>query len=156
MGLSYVVPEMPPLSFDISKQIFANALQEHQHQPHQQQQQAHLPISAPVTVPVEASFAFNDIINEFRTSKPRTTRTYALDTVGSSFLTANVSFSTALSTHDELLDKQDSSTPTPSRPPTSPCLCTHRIHMLSRSNIAYWRLGAPWRVGSSGTANDAR
>lgn len=64
MGLSYVVPEMPPLSFDISEQMFANALQEHQHQPHQQQQQAHLPIAAPVAVPVEASFAFNDIINE--------------------------------------------------------------------------------------------
>lgn len=61
MGLSYVVPEMPPLSFDISEQMFANALQEHQHQ---QQQQAHLPIAAPVAVPVDASFAFNDIINE--------------------------------------------------------------------------------------------
>jgi len=59
MGLSYVVPEMPPLSFDISEQMFANALQEHQ-----QQQQAHLPIAAPVAVPVDASFAFNDIINE--------------------------------------------------------------------------------------------
>jgi hypothetical protein len=64
MGLSYVVPEMPPLSFDISEQMFANAFQEHQHQPHQQQQQMHLPIAAPVAVPVEASFAFNDIINE--------------------------------------------------------------------------------------------
>jgi hypothetical protein len=64
MGLSYVVPEMPPLSFDISEQMFANALQEHQHQPHQQQQQAHLPIAAPVAVPVDTSFAFNDIINE--------------------------------------------------------------------------------------------
>jgi hypothetical protein len=64
MGLSYVVPEMPPLSFDISEQMFANALQEHQHQPHQQQQQAHLPIAAPVAVPVDASFTFNDIINE--------------------------------------------------------------------------------------------
>jgi hypothetical protein len=64
MGLSYVVPEMPPLSFDISEQMFANAFQEHQHQPHQQQQQAHLPIAAPVAVPVETSFAFNDIINE--------------------------------------------------------------------------------------------
>jgi hypothetical protein len=58
MGLSYVVPEMPPLSFDISEQMFANALQEHQ------QQQAHLPIAAPVAVPVDNSFAFNDIINE--------------------------------------------------------------------------------------------
>jgi len=66
MGLSYVVPEMPPLSFDISEQMFANALQEHQHQhqPLQQQQQAHLPIAAPVAVPVDTSFAFNDIINE--------------------------------------------------------------------------------------------
>jgi hypothetical protein len=61
MGLSYVVPEMPPLSFDISEQMFTNALQEHQHQQHQQ---VHLPISAPVTVPVEASFTFNDIINK--------------------------------------------------------------------------------------------
>lgn len=61
MGLSYVVPEMPPLSFDISEQMFANALQEHQHQ---QQQQAHLPIAAPIAVPVDTSFAFNDIINE--------------------------------------------------------------------------------------------
>jgi hypothetical protein len=64
MGLSYVIPEMPPLSFDISEQMFTNALQEHQHQLHQQHQQTHLPISAPVAVPVEASFAFNDIINE--------------------------------------------------------------------------------------------
>jgi hypothetical protein len=64
MGLSYVVPEMPPLSFDISEQMFANALQEHHHQPHQQQQQAHLPIAAPVAVPVDTSFAFNNIINE--------------------------------------------------------------------------------------------
>jgi hypothetical protein len=64
MGLSYVVPEMPPLSFDISEQTFANALQDHQHQPHQQQQQAHMPIAAPVAVPVDASFPFNDIINE--------------------------------------------------------------------------------------------
>jgi hypothetical protein len=64
MGLSYVVPEMPPLSFDISEQIFTNALQEHQQQPHQRQQQGHLPIAAPVAVPVDTSFAFNDIINE--------------------------------------------------------------------------------------------
>jgi transcription factor SOX7/8/10/18 (SOX group E/F) len=60
MGLSYVVPEMPPLSFDISEQMFSNALQEHQ-----QQQQAHVPIAAPVAVPVDAGFAFNDMINEF-------------------------------------------------------------------------------------------
>ena len=65
MGLSYVVPEMPPLSFDISEHMFTSALQEHQHQPHQQQQQAHLPIAAPVAVPVDNSFPFNDIINEF-------------------------------------------------------------------------------------------
>jgi hypothetical protein len=65
MGLSYIVPEMPPLSFDISEQMFSNALQEHQHQPQQQQQQAHLPIAAPVAVPVDTGFAFNDIINEF-------------------------------------------------------------------------------------------
>ena len=63
MGLSYVVPEMPPLSFDISEQMFSNALQEHQ--PHQQQQQVHMPIAAPVAVPVDNGFAFNDIINEF-------------------------------------------------------------------------------------------
>jgi hypothetical protein len=63
MGLSYVVPEMPPLSFDISEQMFSNALQEHQSQ--QQQQQTHLPIAAPVAVPVDTGFAFNDIINEF-------------------------------------------------------------------------------------------
>jgi len=44
-------------------------------------------------------------------SKPRTSNTYALDTVGSPFLTANIFFLTALSTHDELFDKQDSSTP---------------------------------------------
>jgi hypothetical protein len=60
MGLSYVVPEMPPLSFDISEHMFTNALQEHQ-----QHQQAHLPIAAPVAVPVESGFTFNDIINEF-------------------------------------------------------------------------------------------
>jgi hypothetical protein len=63
MGLSYVVPEMPPLSFDISEHMFTSALQGHQ--PHQQQQQVHLPIAAPVAVPVDNSFAFNDIINEF-------------------------------------------------------------------------------------------
>ncbi len=63
MGLSYVVPGMPPLSFDISEQMFADALQEQQHQ--SQQQQAHLPIAAPIAVPVDAGFAFNDAINEF-------------------------------------------------------------------------------------------
>ena len=63
MGLSYVVPEMPPLSFDISEQMFSNALQEHQQ--HQQQHQAHVPIAAPVAVPVDTGFAFNDMINEF-------------------------------------------------------------------------------------------
>jgi hypothetical protein len=41
MGLSYVVPEMPPLSFDISEQMFADALQEPQPQ-HHQSQQAHV------------------------------------------------------------------------------------------------------------------
>jgi hypothetical protein len=60
MGLSYVVPEMPPLSFDISEQMFADALQEQQ-----QQQQTHLAIAAPIAVPVDAGFAFNDVINEF-------------------------------------------------------------------------------------------
>jgi hypothetical protein len=59
MGLSYVVPEMPPLSFNISEQMFADALQE------QQQQQAHLPIAAPIAVPVDTGFAINDVINEF-------------------------------------------------------------------------------------------
>jgi len=64
MGLSYVVPEMPPLSFNISEQMFADALQE-QHHDQSQQQQAHLPIAAPIAVPVDAGFAFNDAINEF-------------------------------------------------------------------------------------------
>ncbi|KAI9511026.1 hypothetical protein F5148DRAFT_1174062 [Russula earlei] len=63
MGLSYIVPEMPPLSLDIAEQMFADALQEPQQQ--QQRQQGHLPIAAPVAVPVDASFAFNDVINEF-------------------------------------------------------------------------------------------
>ena len=47
-GLSYVVPEKPPLSFDISEHMFTNALQKHQ-----QQHQAHLPIAAPVAVPMD-------------------------------------------------------------------------------------------------------
>ena len=47
-GLSYVVPEDAPLSFDISEHMFTNALQEHQ-----QQHQAHMPIAAPVAVPVD-------------------------------------------------------------------------------------------------------
>jgi len=59
MGLSYVVPEMPPLSFDISEQMFADALQE------PQPQQGHVPIAAPIAVPVDAGFTFNDVINEF-------------------------------------------------------------------------------------------
>lgn len=59
MGLSYVVPEMPPLSFNISEQMFTDALQE------QQQQQARLQIAAPIAVPVDAGFTFNDVINEF-------------------------------------------------------------------------------------------
>jgi hypothetical protein len=58
MGLSYVVPEMPPLSFDISEQMFADALQE-------PQQRGHVPIAAPIAIPVDAGFAFNDVINEF-------------------------------------------------------------------------------------------
>ena len=65
MGLSYVIPEMPPLSFDISGQMFADALQEQQQQSQLQQQQAHLPIAAPIAVPVETGFTFNDVINEF-------------------------------------------------------------------------------------------
>src|SRR5580658_523472 len=32
-------------------------------------------------------------------------------------------------------------------PSDFPCLCMYRIRMLSHSHIAYWRLGAPWRVG---------
>jgi hypothetical protein len=63
MGLSYFVPEMPPLSFDISGQILADALQERQQQP--QQQQVHMAIAAPIAVPVDTGFAFNDVINEF-------------------------------------------------------------------------------------------
>lgn len=63
MGLSYVVPEMPPLSFDISEQMFADALQEQHQQP--QQQQVHMPIAAPIAVPVDTGFAFSDVINEF-------------------------------------------------------------------------------------------
>ncbi|KAH9036700.1 hypothetical protein EDB84DRAFT_1437613 [Lactarius hengduanensis] len=62
MGLSYVVPEMPPLSFDISEQLFADAIQEHQ-----QQQQAHqqqMPIVAPIAMPVDTGFNFNDVIND--------------------------------------------------------------------------------------------
>ena len=61
MGMSYVVPEMPPLSFDISGQLFANAIQEHQHQQPQQQ----MPIVAPIAMPVESGFNFNDVINDF-------------------------------------------------------------------------------------------
>ena len=45
-GLSYVVPEMSPLSFDIFEHMFTNALQGHQ-----QEHRAHLPIAAPVAVP---------------------------------------------------------------------------------------------------------
>lgn len=59
MGLSYVVPEMPPLSFDISEQLFADAIQEHQQQ-HQQ-----MPIVAPIAMPVDAGFNFNDVIHDF-------------------------------------------------------------------------------------------
>ncbi|KAI0266231.1 hypothetical protein BC834DRAFT_969714 [Gloeopeniophorella convolvens] len=53
MGLSYAVPEMPPLSFDIPEHMFTEAFQV----PH--------PIPAPVAVPVDAGFSFNDMINEF-------------------------------------------------------------------------------------------
>ncbi|KAH8985792.1 hypothetical protein EDB86DRAFT_3083384 [Lactarius hatsudake] len=63
MGLSYVVPEMPPLSFDISEQLFADAIQEHQQQQqHAQQQQ--MPIVAPIAMPVDTGFNFNDVIND--------------------------------------------------------------------------------------------
>jgi len=60
MGMSYVVPEMPPLSFDISGQLFANAIQQHQ-----QQQQQQMPIVAPLAMPVDSGFNFNDVINDF-------------------------------------------------------------------------------------------
>lgn len=60
MGLSYVVPEMPPLSFDVSGQLFADALQQQQ-----QRQAQQLPMTAPIAVPVDAGFTFNDAINEF-------------------------------------------------------------------------------------------
>ncbi|KAI0289237.1 hypothetical protein B0F90DRAFT_1658827 [Multifurca ochricompacta] len=62
MGLSYVVPEMPPLSFDISEQLFADAFQEQQQQ---QRHQAQVPIAAPIAVPVDAGINFNDVLNEF-------------------------------------------------------------------------------------------
>jgi len=69
MGLSYVVPEMPPLSFDISEQLFADAIQEQQQQQQiqqQQQQQQQMPIVAPIAMPVDATgFNFNDVINDF-------------------------------------------------------------------------------------------
>ncbi|KAI9429128.1 hypothetical protein H4582DRAFT_2153970 [Lactarius indigo] len=66
MGLSYVVPEMPPLSFDISEQLFADAIQQHQQQQQQaQQQQQQMPIVAPIAMPVDAGFNFNDVINDF-------------------------------------------------------------------------------------------
>jgi hypothetical protein len=41
-------------------------------------------------------------------SQAHTPHAYALDIVGSPFLAANVSFSTALPMHHELFDKQDS------------------------------------------------
>ena len=63
MGLSYVVPEMPPLSFDISEQLFADAIQEHQQQ--QQTQQQQMPIVAPIAMPVDSGFNFNDVIHDF-------------------------------------------------------------------------------------------
>jgi hypothetical protein len=58
MGLSYAVPEMPPLSFDISGQILAEALQ--QPQPRSQPS-----MGAPIAVPFDPSFTFNEVINEF-------------------------------------------------------------------------------------------
>jgi hypothetical protein len=58
MGLSYAVSDMPPLAFDISEQIFADALQ-------QQQPQPQLPMAAPIAVPLNAGFTFNEVINEF-------------------------------------------------------------------------------------------
>ncbi|SRR6266702_818731 len=64
MGLSYVVPEMPPLSFDISEQLFADAIHEHQQQ-HQQVQQQQMPIVAPIAMPVDTGFNFNDVIHDF-------------------------------------------------------------------------------------------
>jgi len=66
MGLSYVVPEMPPLSFDISEHLFANAIHEHQQQQqHSQQQQQQMSIAAPIAMPVDSGFNFNDVINDF-------------------------------------------------------------------------------------------
>jgi hypothetical protein len=59
MGLSFAVPEMPPLSFDISEQMFADAFRQ------QQQQQQQLPMAAPIAVPVDTGFTFNEVINEF-------------------------------------------------------------------------------------------
>jgi hypothetical protein len=64
MGLSYAVPEMPPLSFDISEQLFADAHQQHQQHLSQQQQQQ-MPIVAPIAMPVDSGFNFNDVINDF-------------------------------------------------------------------------------------------
>lgn len=64
MGLSYVVPEMPPLSLDISEQLFADAIQQQQQQ-QQAQQQHQMSIVAPIAMPVDASFNFNDVINDF-------------------------------------------------------------------------------------------
>jgi hypothetical protein len=58
MGLSYAVPEMPPLAFDISvsEQMFADVFQ-------QQQSQPQLPMTAPVHL--DTGFTFNEVINEF-------------------------------------------------------------------------------------------
>ena len=65
MGLSYVVPEMPPLSFDISEQLFAGAIHHEQQQQQQQQHQQQMPIVAPIAMPVDSGFNFNDVINDF-------------------------------------------------------------------------------------------
>jgi hypothetical protein len=62
MGLSYAVPEMPPLSLDISEQLFADAFQQQQQQVQQQQQMS---IVAPIAMPVDPGFNFNDVIHDF-------------------------------------------------------------------------------------------
>ena len=48
------------ISFDVSGQLFADALQQQQ-----QRQAQQLPMTAPIAVPVDAGFTFNDAINEF-------------------------------------------------------------------------------------------
>jgi hypothetical protein len=58
MGLPYLTPEMPPLSFDISEQLFADALQQPQPRPQPS-------VAAPIALPLDASFTFNEVSNEF-------------------------------------------------------------------------------------------